>query len=501
MVAWCLGACVIIAFCLLTALVISGCQQGADESEHAGHDHDAAPDAAVEEEQDEEEEDSEDEPSPDLVDTTMTIAQFRARIEQSTSSDDTVELIGLSQRITKDKPGLSRVLIELLQTSADMDVRVATAEELGSGLVGDLVSEVVPALVRAADPTYEPEYEVRWAATITLMDYPTPEARGALKRALRDPVPEVQLMAARSFVKSFGREGPTGWVHLIDMLGEPKGDASALASLEVRQQGRAIVQPLLATLDESENPRQRSAIVACLGILCSGNTPIQERFAKQVKSQTRQAEIESTPDPRAVTPLIGALSDPSPMVREAAAQALGFIGDGRASVPLAKALEDESRHVRKRAASALMLLPRTDEAFAALTKAAVNDSSPDVRRYAVEALGWSGDMAAVDMLMHALNDEGSAEVRASAARYLGRLGDKKAVPALIARFHDDDDDVRWAAVRSIGQLGSMEAESALQELIIVGGQEAQVVHAAQKALRKMGGELPLSEEARKLFED
>ncbi|MGD8239484.1 MAG: HEAT repeat domain-containing protein, partial [Armatimonadota bacterium] len=201
-----------------------------------------------------------------------------------------------------------------------------------------------------------------------------------------------------------------------------------------------------------------------------------------------------------VEALIEALSDASAWVREAAAQALGLIGDSRAAAPLAKALQDVDRHVRKRAASALILLPPSPEAFAALSEAAVNDTSSAVRRYAVEALGWFGDAAAVPTLIDALGDPESSEVRAAAARHLGDLASSKAVSALAERFKDADVDVRWAAVRSVGRLGGTEAESELRQVITSGGQDAQVVQAARTALRTMGRGVPLSEEAKRLFQ-
>jgi HEAT repeat protein len=46
-------------------------------------------------------------------------------------------------------------------------------------------------------------------------------------------------------------------------------------------------------------------------------------------------------DKRAVEPLIGALSDDKTWVRRSAVEALGEIGDSRAVEPLIKALEDE----------------------------------------------------------------------------------------------------------------------------------------------------------------
>jgi len=61
-------------------------------------------------------------------------------------------------------------------------------------------------------------------------------------------------------------------------------------------------------------------------------------------------------DPRAVEPLIAALGDPDGDVREAAAEALGTIGDPRAVGPLTAALKDPSGGVRQEAEKALARL-------------------------------------------------------------------------------------------------------------------------------------------------
>ena len=59
-----------------------------------------------------------------------------------------------------------------------------------------------------------------------------------------------------------------------------------------------------------------------------------------------------------VPALVGALRDGDWLVRHAAAQALGRIGDARAVRPLAAAVKDEVRHVRDAARAALQALKR-----------------------------------------------------------------------------------------------------------------------------------------------
>src|SRR4051812_22401592 len=91
----------------------------------------------------------------------------------------------------------------------------------------------------------------------------------------------------------------------------------------------------------------------------------------------------------ALTPLMGALADPDPLVRAEAAVALGRIG------PLA--------------------LPR-------LT-ASLDDPNPRVRRGVIQSLGLLGPAAA------------------------------PALPGLIAALRSDDGSIRFCAVRALGQIG------------------------------------------------
>ena len=131
----------------------------------------------------------------------------------------------------------------------------------------------------------------------------------------------------------------------------------------------------------------------------------------------------------AAPPLIAALKDPSARVREAAAGALGRIGDPRAMVPLTEALSDEAREVRMSAARALGRLEQP--AATAALAAAVADSDWVVRQEAVDSLGRLGSPQAVPSLITALDDK-ERLVRRDAADALAKIDDPRVVPALVA---------------------------------------------------------------------
>jgi hypothetical protein len=139
----------------------------------------------------------------------------------------------------------------------------------------------------------------------------------------------------------------------------------------------------------------------------------------------------------AVPELITALSDPSPVVRSAAAGSLAQIGpQAAAAVPaLAKALSDSSPYVRDLAAIALRGIgPKAAPAVPELIRA-LSDPVNFVRAPAAEALGaiGSGAQAAVPALAERLLVKGEEGfVLTSVAYALGDIGPaaKSALPAL-----------------------------------------------------------------------
>jgi HEAT repeat protein len=119
-------------------------------------------------------------------------------------------------------------------------------------------------------------------------------------------------------------------------------------------------------------------------------------------------------------------------VAQAAADALGYIGDVRAIEPLIVALEVS--HLGENALSAL-------RKFGALTVepliTALKHNDKKVRRYTATVLGEIRDARAVEPLIAALKDIDS-EVCEAAAKALGEIGDVRAIEPLIAAFKDID---------------------------------------------------------------
>lgn len=145
-----------------------------------------------------------------------------------------------------------------------------------------------------------------------------------------------------------------------------------------------------------------------------------------------------------------ALCDNDDQVREAAASALGALGDPQAVVPLIEALEDSALLVRGAAAGALGALGDA-RAFEPLVRA-LGDSHRWVHEAAVKALVALKDGRTVGLLIEALGD-GQLLGREAAARALGALEDRRALDPLVEALGSGDSPVRLAAANALVAFG------------------------------------------------
>jgi predicted CXXCH cytochrome family protein len=128
--------------------------------------------------------------------------------------------------------------------------------------------------------------------------------------------------------------------------------------------GDASTVPQLASiaLDRTQGAVLRASAVEYIGGLSGGpaaDAAIQSQTATSRSRPDAPAALSAGPiDPRAFGALLGAASDPEPMVRAAAVRTLGVLGqrDERALAVLMARVVDAARVVRSRAAEALLLL-------------------------------------------------------------------------------------------------------------------------------------------------
>ena len=193
-------------------------------------------------------------------------------------------------------------------------------------------------------------------------------------------------------------------------------------------------------------------------------------------------------DEEEVPRVVALLGDYNPMIREAAAQALGRIGpvaQKDATPALLHAMHDPSGSVRSQAAWALGQLGPAAEAVAPLIEA-LDDDDPEVRRYAAFALSLFGRTAepAVPKLIERLEDPHMAYM---AARALGAIGKpaKPSIPHLIAALRKDRSLTRMAFTDALAKFGA-DAKDAVPDLLpLAQDPDADVRKSAAAALQSI----------------
>jgi HEAT repeat protein len=127
----------------------------------------------------------------------------------------------------------------------------------------------------------------------------------------------------------------------------------------------------------------------------------------------------------------------------------------RVAVP---ALQDNDEIVRATATGSVIFLPAAESLQVLLPL--LKDKSVLVRKETVFALGKTKNSNAAGPLILTLRNDQDLEVKAVSAQALGELGDLSAVAALVKilqkKPNQEDDFLRRAAARSIGQIAQIE---------------------------------------------
>jgi HEAT repeat protein len=134
-------------------------------------------------------------------------------------------------------------------------------------------------------------------------------------------------------------------------------------------------------------------------------------------------------------------------VGEAAAIALGEIGDESAIEGLVNAISHHNRWVRRAAASALASIGERGQD---MLTAIFHRSSTKVKEAVVRGLGWTGDIALIPLLLDAISNP-QRDVYDAALESLKGYG-KAAIPALIEAIQQPDENIRMAAGLALRQL-------------------------------------------------
>jgi HEAT repeat protein len=278
--------------------------------------------------------------------------------------------------------------------------------------------------------------------------------------------------------------------------------------------GSATVDLLISQLTAEDLEVRRSAVVALGRIGDSTATPaLVNTLEDQSLAIDAANALAQIGDPQAVDGLLNLIGNEDASTRQAAVSALNSVLPPSLSERIIPLLHDPDSNVRESAVkiAGYFGYPESAEALVELSR----DPHERVRTAAIEHLPYTEDHRALDVLVHALKDE-TPNVRAAAARALGTMDTPKVIQPLVDGLSDDDVWVRYFSARGLGRRGSEDSVAALEKVVnsekfnhvriaaldslgqiggprvagIVAGlvrdDDANVAHAAQVALEKLG---------------
>lgn len=186
--------------------------------------------------------------------------------------------------------------------------------------------------------------------------------------------------------------------------------------------------------------------------------------------------------------------DPAPEVRAAAASSLGRFTylielgktDKKTASRVREALlaahrsDSETVEVRRRALEALGYL--CDQEVADMVAEAYQSDDEKMRASAIFAMGRNCHPRWLDTILREM-DSPSPEMRFEAARAAGELEDQRAVPQLERLVLDPDGEVRHAAIAALGEIGGRRAKRILRACLQ--SPDASIREAAEEALEEI----------------
>jgi HEAT repeat protein len=245
-----------------------------------------------------------------------------------------------------------------------------------------------------------------------------------------------------------------------------------------------LIFELLMTRFIRGEPLVRAAAATALGALGDEralDSLIQTAiFARYTLQESAIQALGLMGNSRAAPALVGLLATSGREHRLIITEALVRLGPD-AATPVLPLLHHHSPPVRQDAAHVLGRL-HAQQAVTPLIEL-LKDPDAEVRETSVSALGIIGNPDAIAPLMDILKDPVAA-VRKEAALVLGRFRDRRAVGPLCLALWDLDATVRWFAAYSLGVIGDTRAIPSLCRLLADPLEDA--AYAASDALASMG---------------
>jgi HEAT repeat protein len=376
----------------------------------------------------------------------------------------------------------------------DPAVRKAAIERFGPLLAEGPAS--VQAVMRDED------WQVRRAAVGALAANPNRELLDAVIAALRDGHHDFSLLS--SAIGLLEATGMNAADALIELLRSDDADVRIQAALALGlQSGTDVVQALVAALEDPDRNVRFHAIESLGRLGAADAVAPLSAMAAEADFFLAYPAIEALVkinDPSAAPRIVSRLDDAD--LRDAAADALGVLGDEDTVGPLVGHLEHAGAPVGSIVGALASIHARYEETSGAggriedLTRRlltprgtqAVLDFVPVASgvelRSALLVLSWTGTASVAEALARLLGEaavphdvvetlvrfgspilgvligqlqRGSIDTRRAAAVALGRLGDRTAVPALITMLEEGETSLLPVIATALARLGDQRA--------------------------------------------
>ncbi len=278
------------------------------------------------------------------------------------------------------------------------------------------------------------------------------DTRTLLMETFWDKDRDVQREMVQALVNMAGPEDSEFFLDILDRHEDGSVIKGALHFLGDKVGTEDVGDRLFAMLDHPWDDVKEAALEACIAV---GGKTMKDRFIDGVASD-------------------------EPVTRMMSVYAVGKLGSPADAEAVKGALEDSVPDVRKVALEALGEIGGGSPATVRLIESRLADECRDVRVAAVELLGEIGGEDAIRCLLHALVD-GDDWVRIRAVESLEAFPESgEVIPRLVSLLEDENTLVVLKAVEVLGRVGGEAAFNALLRLLDQGEPEIQA--AAEEAL-------------------
>jgi HEAT repeat protein len=221
--------------------------------------------------------------------------------------------------------------------------------------------------------------------------------------------------------------------------------------------GAGVVAPLIEQL-RAEDLDTRQAAAVALGRIGDrrATAPLIAALDERELMMVAAGALAHLGDGAAFEALVTRLGDPDAAVRQAVIAALNSIGHSDMPGRIATLLSDSDPIVRESALKIAGYFGYPDCLDRVL--ACCRGDSETVRRTAIEQLPFFEDPGVFDTLVQAIEHD-AASVRAASASALARVEHPARTAALLRALNDSDPWVRFVTLRTLGAIGAAEAMS------------------------------------------